>query len=178
MTNTKGNTSPSHHGSDGSIPVKAANIAQQHPQAPVGSHGTEDVVPEARPLGCSPARVVSKDLAATENNGRVFVPSRRQVTSTATSFIVHSNVAAKELTSLPQQAMKGTQLRSNNVPQFLQGVVPLSSHRLPRQKLCRSKNIRHATGLWSESEQRQFLQGLLCYGWGQWKEIGTVVCTR
>jgi hypothetical protein len=52
-----------------------------------------------------------------------------------------------------------------------------SSYRLPRQKHI-SGCSNYTTGPWSELEQRQFLQGLLCYGWGQWKEIGTVLCSR
>lgn len=54
----------------------------------------------------------------------------------------------------------------------------LSTYRVPRQRRqTRSPNY-YAKGLWSEKEQNQFLTGLMLYGWGQWKEIGTIVTTR
>ena len=54
----------------------------------------------------------------------------------------------------------------------------LSTYRVPRQRRPTNSTNNCATGLWSEDEQHQFLTGLTIYGWGQWKEIGTIVTTR
>lgn len=54
----------------------------------------------------------------------------------------------------------------------------LSSYRVPRQRRQTRNPNYYAKGLWSEKEQSQFLTGLMLYGWGQWKEIGTIVTTR
>ena len=54
----------------------------------------------------------------------------------------------------------------------------LSTYRVPRQRRQNFNHKNYATGLWSEVEQHQFLTGLMQYGWGQWKEIGTIITTR
>jgi Myb-like DNA-binding domain len=54
----------------------------------------------------------------------------------------------------------------------------LSTYRVPRQRRRKYTNNNNTKGLWSETEQHQFLMGLMLYGWGQWKEIGTVIPTR
>lgn len=51
-----------------------------------------------------------------------------------------------------------------------------STLRVRRQQ--RSNNNAAAKGPWSDLEQQQFLHGLLKFGWGLWKEIGTVLTTR
>jgi hypothetical protein len=58
-------------------------------------------------------------------------------------------------------------------------IIPLSTYRIPRNRRRTGRNHnKYKTGSWSEFEQRQFLHGLITYGWGQWKEIGTIVTTR
>jgi hypothetical protein len=47
-----------------------------------------------------------------------------------------------------------------------------------RQTREQPKQSRFSTGPWTEKEHFLFLQGLLYYGWGQWREIGSVVTTR
>ena len=54
----------------------------------------------------------------------------------------------------------------------------LSTHRVPRQRHQTRNPNYYVKGLWSEKEQNQFLKGLMMYGWGQWKEIGTIITTR
>jgi hypothetical protein len=53
-----------------------------------------------------------------------------------------------------------------------------STYRVPRQRRRKKSTNHYTSGLWSETEQYQFLTGLMLYGWGQWKEIGTIVTTR
>jgi hypothetical protein len=61
----------------------------------------------------------------------------------------------------------------------LRGDRALSMHRVPRQRrLGSSVDEKFNKGLWSEYEQRLFLEGLTIYGWGQWKEIGTILTSR
>ena len=54
----------------------------------------------------------------------------------------------------------------------------LSTYRVPRQRRQKVNPDHYAKGLWTEKEQHQFLTGLMVYGWGQWKEIGTIITTR
>ncbi len=77
---------------------------------------------------------------------------------------------------------KTTTVESSNTTESLRFMQErktlLSTYRVPRQRRPTNSTNNYATGLWSEDEQHQFLTGLTIYGWGQWKEIGTIVTTR
>ena len=64
------------------------------------------------------------------------------------------------------------------VPAVQLSQVLLSTYRVPRQRRQTNSTNNYTTGIWSEQEQHQFLTGLSLYGWGQWKEIGTIIPTR
>jgi hypothetical protein len=163
------------------MPTTATNTTPQQPIALAHSRRADQVVPHERPLDCSPERVVSGHYAAfTENKGQHIGPlqSKSAITGSAAGLFGPSTVAAYDISLPQQQTLQRWLLRRKDATAFVPGVAPLNAYRLPRQKQCHPNNNRYATGLWSEVEQRQFLRGLLCYGWGQWKEIGTVVCSR
>jgi hypothetical protein len=54
----------------------------------------------------------------------------------------------------------------------------VSRYRVPRQSRLYHSTKQFNKGPWSDIEQRLFCEGLRLYGWGQWKEIGTILTTR
>jgi hypothetical protein len=75
---------------------------------------------------------------------------------------------------------KATTMVTSDIRETVQlpHIALLSTYRVPRQRRQKYATKNYAKGLWSENEQHQFLMGLILYGWGQWKEIGTVIPTR
>ena len=118
----------------------------------------------ATPLTRSPLRDKSTQevsVGSVERN-EDLATNRLPADSSATSSPQHQNRAKRSSSSLREG-------------QF----TPLySSFRVPRQKREGSETKAVKTGLWNLEEQRAFLHGIICFGWGQWKEIGTLVTTR
>ena len=64
----------------------------------------------------------------------------------------------------------------------LSSIPTLSGYRIQRQRRCRQKEEyeqhSYRTGAWTKHELQQFWYGIRFYGFGAWKEIGTILTTR
>lgn len=80
---------------------------------------------------------------------------------------------------LPKSAIQPLSAEMSLQPSSVGNCTPLyESFRVPRQNRMDAEEKISKIGAWDISEQRAFLHGLICFGWGRWKEIGTLVTSR
>lgn len=130
---------------------------------------------------------LTNDVANDKNRYNNCLHNDDAIDSKTTTSQVHNITTTTTTTTLDTSSSEGEENDLNFVvprqslyPQLslLSSSVLSSTYRVPRQRRRCSHRINYTKGLWSEFEQRQFLTGLMIYGWGQWKEIGIIIPTR